>query len=66
MRCLPVEFVGGHSEEDSNDRVHGYERWSRQKLVLETESVVVPFAELCAVFQDQQLAPVIRRQWLKL
>lgn len=61
MRCLPVELVGGHAEEDSDNRVHCYERWSRQKLILETESVVVPLAEFCSVIGDQQLAPVIKR-----
>lgn len=47
---LPVELVGGHAEKDSDDRVNGDERWSGQKLVLETESVVIPFAERCTVF----------------
>lgn len=49
---LPVELVGGHAEKDPDDRVDGDERWSGQKLVLETESVVVPFAVRCAVFMN--------------
>jgi len=42
---LPVEFVCGHAEKYTYDGVDGDKRWSRQQLILETESVVVPFAE---------------------
>jgi hypothetical protein len=47
---LPIELIGGHAEKDSNDRIDGNKRWSSQKLVLETESIVVPFTERCAIF----------------